>query len=79
MDPLPCYAERPELAVVATLQLLTRYSSTRNPRIAQAAVAQLRAIAQETRLPEALRQCAAGMLGDWERMALPCPTPDHFH
>lgn len=67
----PEYPLHPELAVASVLHLATRYSSTRNPALAQAAVAQLRVIAEDERLAPGLRQCARQLVGDWQRMSLP--------
>ena len=69
-DALPGYAHQPELALVAALELVTRYSSTGNPRLAEAVVAQLRAIADDPRLPAAVQRCAASIVGDWLQMAV---------
>ena len=69
-DALPGYERQPELALVAALQLVTRYSSTRNPRLAEAVVGQLRAIAGDPRLPQTVQQCAARIVGDWQMLAL---------
>lgn len=74
-DALPDYERSPELALVATLELVTRYTSTGNPRLADAAVRQLRVIARDARLPDAVRHCAAGIVGDWQMLA--CGRPAH--
>lgn len=75
MDALPDYPTRPELGLVATLQLVTRFASTRNPQLALAAQQQLRVLAADHRQPAAVRQCARQLLGDWQALAM---TPaDH--
>ena len=73
------YAEHPELALVALMHLLTRYASTRNPRLAEAAVTQLRTIAHDARLAGAVRQCAGQLIGDWQRFGCPCRSTDPLH
>ncbi len=78
-DAPPAYASQPELALVAALQLVTRYSSTRNPRLAEAVVGQLRAIAIDPRLPAAVQHCATNILGDWLQLAIDAPTPHPQH
>ncbi|WP_323000785.1 hypothetical protein [Denitromonas sp.] len=78
-DALPGYERQPELALVAALQLVTRYSSTRNPRLAEAVVGQLRAIAGDPRIPAVVQQCASRILGDWQMLALGGMAHRHTH
>jgi hypothetical protein len=78
-DGPPAYASQPELALVAALELVTRYSSTGNPRLAEAVVGQLRAIAADPRLPAAVQRCAAGILGDWLQLAVDTPPQSLHH
>jgi len=70
MEALPEYPTRPELSLVATLQLATRFASTRNPQLAVAAQQQLRVLAADQRQPAAVRQCARQLLGDWQALAI---------
>lgn len=66
---LPNYPEQPELALVAAMNLMSRYACCRNPAIAEAAVSQLQCIEQDSRLPLALRENAAMLLGFWQKQA----------
>jgi len=70
MNCLPEYPTRPELALVATLQLATRFASTRNPRLAAATEQQLRALSADARQDAVVRQCAQQLLGDWQALGL---------
>lgn len=70
MDTLPEYPEHPELGLVATLQLVTRFASTRNPSLAAAAGQQLRSLSADARQPAAVRECARQLLGDWQTLAI---------
>ena len=69
-DTGPEYATRPELAVAALIHLLSRYPATRTPALAHAIVAHLRTIGDDARLAPALRDCALGLVGDWQAFAL---------
>ncbi|MCB1938132.1 MAG: hypothetical protein KDF24_06450 [Rhodocyclaceae bacterium] len=75
MSAQPGYPTQPELALVAALDLATRYASTGNPRLAAALVTQLRCIAAEAQHPLAVRRCAAHIVGDWAHLATPLPVP----
>lgn len=66
----PEYATRPELAVAALLYLLSRYPATCKPALAHAIVDHLRTIGDDPRLDPALRDCANGLIGDWQAYAV---------
>jgi len=64
------YATRPQLAVAALMYMLSRYPATRKPALAHAIVDHLRMVADDPRLDPALRECASGLIGDWQAFAL---------
>jgi hypothetical protein len=67
MDNLPDYPEQPELALVAALNLITRYSTCHSPALADAAVAQLRMVAGDARFSLPLRECAQSLIEFWQQ------------
>ncbi|HTJ96996.1 MAG TPA: hypothetical protein VL381_05965 [Rhodocyclaceae bacterium] len=64
-DNLPAYPDQPELALVAALNLITRYSTCHSPALANAAVAQLRTVAGDKRFSSPLRECAQSLIEFW--------------
>lgn len=67
MKSVPEYPEQPELALVAALTLISRYSCCRSPALAEAAVSQLQAVAADERFSYELRECAEQLAGFWLR------------
>ncbi|MDE2599753.1 MAG: hypothetical protein KGL40_09030 [Rhodocyclaceae bacterium] len=67
MQNLPEYPDQPELALVAALTLISRYSCCRSPALADAAVTQLQAVANDMRFSGELRECAEQLAGFWQR------------
>lgn len=65
MQTLPAYPDQPELALVAALTLISRYSCCQSPALADAAVSQLQAVAQDIRFSSELRECAEQLAGFW--------------
>jgi len=65
MQNVPEYPEQPELALVAALTLISRYSCCQSPALADAAVSQLQAVANDARFSEELRECAERLAGFW--------------
>ena len=57
MQSLPDYPDQPELALVAALTLISRYSCCKSPALADAAVSQLQAVANDQRFSDELRAC----------------------
>lgn len=66
---MPNYADQPELAVVALMNLMSRYACCGKPAIAEAALAQLRWIEQDPRIPLAVRENAALLQDFWQQQA----------
>ncbi len=66
-EALPDYPDQPELALVAALTLISRYSCCQSPTLADAAVSQLRAVAEDERFSDELRQCASQLAGFWKQ------------
>jgi hypothetical protein len=62
---MPEYPDQPELALVAALTLISRYSCCNSPALAGAAVVQLQAVASDARFSEELRECAERLIGFW--------------
>lgn len=67
-DP-PEYPARPELALSALLYLLTRFTLHPCAAKADSILSHLRLIAADARHPEALRQTAARLAGEWRGIA----------
>ena len=67
---LPQYPNQPELALVAALTLISRYSCCNSPVLADAAVNQLRAVANDERFSDDLRDCAENLIGFWLQRSL---------
>lgn len=65
MQSLPDYPDQPELALVAALTLISRYSCCQSPALADAAVSQLQAVASDDRFSDELRECAEQLAGFW--------------
>jgi hypothetical protein len=65
MQSLPEYPDQPELALVAALTLISRYSCCQSPALADAAVSQLQAVANDMRFSNELRECAGQLAGFW--------------
>ena len=65
MHQMPEYPDQPELALVAALTLISRYSCCQSPALAGAAVIQLQAVANDDRFSEELRECAEKLIGFW--------------
>lgn len=65
MQSLPDYPDQPELALVAALTLISRYSCCQSPALADAAVSQLQAVAGDLRFSDELRACAQRLAGFW--------------
>lgn len=63
----PAYPEQPELALVAALTLISRYSCCASPSLAEAAVGQLQAVADDVRFSDALRECAGQLACFWRQ------------
>ena len=77
---LPDYPDQPELALVAALTLISRYSCCNSPTLADAAVNQLRAVAEDPRFSDELRNCASQLVGFWlQRTARPAPGAQVLH
>ena len=71
MQNLPEYPDQPELALVAALTLISRYSCCQSPALADAAVSQLQAVANDMRFSDELRACAERLAGFWLRRSAP--------
>lgn len=65
MHTMPDYPEQPELALVAALTLISRYSCCQSPVLAGAAVIQLQAVASDARFSDELRACAERLIAFW--------------
>lgn len=74
-EALPDYPDQPELALVAALTLISRYSCCRSPGLADAAVSQLRAVAADDRFSDELRDCASQLAGFWLQRSLRMASP----
>lgn len=64
------YPNHPELAIVALIQLLSRYPATRKPAVAHAILDHLRIIGDDARLVPVLRECAQALVDDWQGYAV---------
>lgn len=71
MQSLPDYPDQPELALVAALTLISRYSCCRSPALADAAVSQLQAVANDQRFSDELRACAERLADFWLQRSVP--------
>lgn len=71
MQSLPDYPDQPELALVAALTLISRYSCCQSPALADAAVSQLQAVANDQRFSDELRACAERLAGFWLQRSVP--------
>jgi hypothetical protein len=60
----PAYPDKPELALVALLEMLYRHRHTASPAVRQSIHAHLRVIADDARNPNAVRTVAARMALD---------------
>lgn len=65
MHSAPAYPDQPELALVAALTLISRYSCCRSPAVAEAAVSQLQTVANDMRFSHELRECAERLADFW--------------
>lgn len=65
MHTMPDYPDQPELALVAALTLISRYSCCQSPALAGAAVVQLQAVASDERFSGELRECAGNLVSFW--------------
>lgn len=63
----PAYPEQPELALVAALTLISRYSCCGSAALAAAAVGQLQAVADDVRFSDELRECAGQLACFWRQ------------
>lgn len=61
------YAQRPELALVALMTMMSAFPGRPSPAIAGSIVAHLRDVAADERLPPVLQSCAIELLGVWCR------------
>lgn len=59
------YEARPELALAAVMQLMSRFPARRSPLVADAVVKHLEVIAADERLPCEVRDCAREMCSEW--------------
>ncbi|MDX5363348.1 MAG: hypothetical protein LPJ91_04250 [Pseudazoarcus pumilus] len=59
------YEARPELALAAVMQLMSRFPARRSPLVADAVVKHLEVIAADDRLPGEVRDCAREMCAEW--------------
>lgn len=66
----PDYAAQPQLAVVALIELMSRFPASRSLGLAHSIVAHLVAIGDDARLPESLRACAERVADEWRGYAL---------
>jgi hypothetical protein len=73
MQSLPDYPDQPELALVAALTLISRYSCCQSPALADAAVSQLQAVANDLRFSDELRACAERLAGFWLQRSAASP------
>lgn len=64
-DPLR-YEARPELALAAVMQLMSRFPARRSPVVADAVVKHLEVIAADARLADEVRACAREMCAEWD-------------
>lgn len=72
-----CYEARPELALAAVMQLMSRFPSRRSPQVADAVVKHLEVIAADERLAGEVRACARELCAEWDGYrslcsAMPC-------
>ncbi len=66
------YDTQPELAVVAVMQLMSRFPARRSPALARAIVESLRVIGADERLAAPVRECATSLTQDWCALAVLC-------
>jgi hypothetical protein len=60
------YEVRPELALAAVMQLMSRFPARRSPAVADAVVKHLEVIAADSRLADEVRACAREMCAEWD-------------
>lgn len=70
MQERPDYTAQPQLAVVALIELMSRFPASRSQGLAHSIVAHLAAIGDDARLPDSLRACAARVADEWRGYAL---------
>ncbi|HRQ56182.1 MAG TPA: hypothetical protein PLN31_02095 [Azoarcus taiwanensis] len=68
-DEAPSYAHRPELALSAVLYLMSRFPTNRSPAVARSIVEHLAIVSSDERLPECVRETAAGLSQSWRGYA----------
>lgn len=59
------YEARPELALAAVMQLMSRFPARRSAVVADAVVRHLEVIAADARLADEVRDCAREMCAEW--------------
>ncbi len=64
------YADAPDLALAAVLQLLSSFPARRSPVVARAIAAHLAFIGGDARMPDSVRACASRLVGDWRAYAV---------
>lgn len=65
----PAYTHRPELALSAVLYLMSRFPTNRSPAVARSIVEHLAIVSADLRLPESVRETAAGLSHSWQGYA----------
>lgn len=71
-ETLPEYTSNPEQAVAALICLMSRFPETRSQAVAASIVVHLRLIRDDHRLSRVVRDCADGLMEDWEAYAILC-------
>ncbi|AMO37624.1 MAG: hypothetical protein RBS10_15705 [Thauera propionica] len=71
----PHYGTRPELALAAVLQLLSRFPARQSPALARAIVDHLQVIGADQRIAAEVRECASSLVEDWRAYALLSEQP----
>lgn len=71
----PHYGTRPELALAAVLQLLSRFPARQSPALPRAIVDHLQVIGADQRIAAEVRGCASSLVEDWRAYALLSEQP----
>ena len=68
-DDSPAYTHRPELALSAVLYLMSRFPTNRSAAVARSIVEHLAIVSSDQRLPDCVRETAAGLSESWQGYA----------
>lgn len=78
-DSPPEYETAPDLALAALLILMTSYSTTPTPAIANAIVTHLQVVGRDERYSTALSQSAAQLVSKWKALKVLCDKGVSVH